>query len=569
MSALVNLSEALQVPLDAVTQTWGIVGIKGSGKSTTAKVLVEELTVSKQQCVIIDPTGVWWGLKSSADGRRAGLPFTVLGGDHADGPLTADAGKLIADLAVDTPAPLVLDLSHLRKGEQARFVLAFVSELYHRNKEPLHLVVDECDLFIPQRPIKGQEQLVGAMEDLVRRGRVKGIGVSLISQRPASIHKDVLSQVSVLVAHRLVGPHDRKALDSWVEAHGTIEQRNEMMKSLAGLPAGTCWVWSPSWLDLFLQVPVRRPSTFDSMATPKAGEKRIEPKVLAAVDIELLESRLASLITEQQANDPKALRKENAELRRQLAAKGTPDPIVREVEVVREIVPLGLLDAIKVAAEYHDDVAKRLHDLHLAVIERAARVPLGTASRTGTRTDLAASTDVKKTRTQPVSVTTDTPPAATSDSDLGVAERKVLTVLFQHGALSHAQIALLSGYSPKASTIGIALRKLRAAGYVHPGASPMRITDEGSASIATDVEPLPQGAELLDYWRNRFGPAEQKVLDYLARVWPEGSTHAAIATATGYSPSASTIGIAMRKLRGAGVVDGWQLDDDFARMVGL
>lgn len=103
MTAL-KIGTGMQWPVDAVTQTTVIVGIKGSGKTTTARVVVEELTAAKQQCVVLDPTGVWWGLKSSADGLKPGRPFTVLGGDHADGPLTADAGKLIADLAIDTPA---------------------------------------------------------------------------------------------------------------------------------------------------------------------------------------------------------------------------------------------------------------------------------------------------------------------------------------------------------------------------------------------------------------------------------------------------------------------------------
>ena len=565
MSKLIKIGAGLDVPVDAVTQTWGIVGIKGSGKSTTAKVLIEGLTGAQQQCVIIDPTGVWWGLKSSADGRVAGLPFTVLGGDHADGPLTADAGKLIADLAVDTPAPLVLDLSHLRKGEQARFVLAFVSELYHRNKEPLHLVIDECDLFIPQRPIKGQEQLVGAMEDLVRRGRVKGIGVSLISQRPASIHKDVLSQVSVLVAHRLVGPQDRKALDSWVEAHGTIEQRNEMMKSLAGLPAGTCWVWSPSWLDLFLPVAVRRPSTFDSMATPKAGEKRIEPKVLAQVDIELLEARLASLITEQQANDPKALRKRVADADRRIAdltaqlAKGTREPEVVEkiVDRVVEVVPPELTVLLDAAVDHLTDALRVVQGARdLAQKAKPVVRDSSTSRVVQWRTDAPP----------PAGAAQFTPP---SSDGVSPAERKVLSVLFQHGpTLSNDQIALFSGYSKTASTIGVALRKLRDLGYVHR-TSPPTITDTGKTYIESDVEPLPTGTALLDYWRNRFGPAEQKVLDALCACYPDEGTLASVAEATGYSPTASTVGVAMRKLRAGGVVDGWKLDDDFARMVDL
>jgi len=46
----------------------------------------------------------------------------------------------------------------------------FAETLYHRNRLPLHLVLDEADAFAPQRPMHGQERMLGALQDLVRRG---------------------------------------------------------------------------------------------------------------------------------------------------------------------------------------------------------------------------------------------------------------------------------------------------------------------------------------------------------------------------------------------------------------
>jgi hypothetical protein len=42
-----------------------------------------------------------------------------------------------------------------------RFMAAFAEALYETNEEPLHLVLDEADLWAPQRPIKGWEGLWG------------------------------------------------------------------------------------------------------------------------------------------------------------------------------------------------------------------------------------------------------------------------------------------------------------------------------------------------------------------------------------------------------------------------
>lgn len=86
------------------------------------------------------------------------------------------------------------------------------------------------------------------------------------------------------------------------------------MESLASLPVGTAWVLEPGAEPaLFQQVKVRTRRTFNSSATPKPGERRIEPRVLAAVDREALVERMAETVERAAENDPD-------ELRRRLAA---------------------------------------------------------------------------------------------------------------------------------------------------------------------------------------------------------------------------------------------------------
>ena len=59
----------------------------------------------------------------------------------------------------------------------------FAERLYHRNRDPLHLVLAEADAFAPQRLQKGQERVLGAVEDLVRYGAPRA------SERPAGTWK--------------------------------------------------------------------------------------------------------------------------------------------------------------------------------------------------------------------------------------------------------------------------------------------------------------------------------------------------------------------------------------------
>lgn len=93
----IQLGPGLAVPIDVVTQTVAVLGIRGSGKTYTAAVMVEGALAAGQQVAVIDPTDVWWGLRSSADGKRAGFPILVAGGDHGDVPLSKSDGEVLAD----------------------------------------------------------------------------------------------------------------------------------------------------------------------------------------------------------------------------------------------------------------------------------------------------------------------------------------------------------------------------------------------------------------------------------------------------------------------------------------
>lgn len=339
-----KLSEKLWLPPEAVTETFAVLGMRGSGKTNFGVVLVEELVGAELPVAVIDPVGVWWGLRLDRDGKRKGLDVTIIGGEHGDVPLEESSGKVLAEFIVDTRRACVLDLSGLRKGAQVRFMTDFAETLYHLHaskREALHLVVDEADAYAPQRTGPEGARLLGAMEDLVRRGRSRGIGMTMITQRPAVLNKSVLTQAAALVVFRLVGPHDRKAIDEWVSQNAeTEEQRKQVESTLPGLERGDAWVWSPGWLELFRRVHVRARRTFDSSATPKPGQSVVR-RELPPVDLQALKTRIAETIERVKENDPKALKARIVALERELAkAKG-------EARVERvEVIPEALLNAV-------------------------------------------------------------------------------------------------------------------------------------------------------------------------------------------------------------------------------
>jgi DNA helicase HerA-like ATPase len=67
-----RIAENLSLPEDAVTQTFVILAKRGVGKTLAASVMAEEMLKIGQPIVVYDPTGAWWGLKSSKNGKAAG-----------------------------------------------------------------------------------------------------------------------------------------------------------------------------------------------------------------------------------------------------------------------------------------------------------------------------------------------------------------------------------------------------------------------------------------------------------------------------------------------------------------
>jgi len=59
------------------------------------------------------------------------------------------------------------------------------------------------------------------------------------------------------------------------------------------------------------------------------------------------------------------------------------------------------------------------------------------------------------------------------------------------------------------------------------------------------------------------------VLDAVLDAYPGETSQAEIAEVTGYSPTASTIGVALGRLRKVGVVEKWRISDDFVAAAGL
>lgn len=541
-----NLAPNLSLPAEAVTQTFAILAKRGMGKTYTASVMAEEMLKAKSHVIIIDPVGVWWGLRSSADGKGDGLPIIIAGGEHADIPLQPGGGELLADLVVDKRISIVIDLSLMRKGQQVKFMTDFAETLYRRNRNAVHLILDEADAFAPQRPMPGEAQMLGAIEDIVRRGRARGIGVTMITQRPSVLNKNVLTQIEVLIALRLTAPLDQKAVDEWVKTHAEEGQRQEFMASLPSLPVGTAWFWSPGWLNLFERVKVRKRETMDSSSTPKIGQP-VKAAKLAPVDIEALREQMAETIEAAEATDPKALQRRVKELEQQLANQKPQEPTTIVTQV--EVLPKGWQKDISILAEELQAYVERFNGL----VGRAkgyseANDTISQFSEADTRriSEMPDVAPVMYGNNGKVMIATDYTP---DDTKLSKAANALLNVLAQHPTgRTKIQLSILSGYSKKSSSFSNALGELRTRGFISAaGIEPILATPAGAAIAEND--PLPTGIALFNYWCGKLDKAAATFLNSLYAAYPESLNYDELQTRTGYSRTSSSFSNALGKLR--------------------
>jgi uncharacterized protein len=552
-----KISKDLALPIEAVTEKLAFLGRTGSGKTYAAQKVAEEMHAAGAQFVVIDPVGVWMGLRLAADGKSPGLPIPVLGGLRGDIPLEATAGALIADLVVDRGVSMVLDVSQFESdADKARFAQAFADRFYFRKKaapSAIHVFIEECQEFVPQNHQRGDERMLHAFTRLVKIGRNFGIGVSLISQRPQEVNKKVLNLTELLFCFQLTGPQERKTIEGWIAEKGLDA---DIAGELPKLKVGHPHVWSPSWLEISKVIAIDRKTTADVSSTPKVGAAAVA-RDLSPIDLDRLRKDMAATIEKAKAEDPRVLRQRIAELEREARNKSTNKiPAARQKTVEVPAVSAALVARLEAAIRKADAAIERLgkvkdgtqeainaivgaakpiadelkalrvgrtpeQRLLAAVTPRLERMPDGELAR---RT--AATERVLRERRSA---------SGPGDPGLPKGERAVLTAIAQHpDGVTREQLTILTGY--KRSTRDAYVQRLRERGHLVDGER-ITATQAGVDALGADFEPLPTGDALREHWLRRLPEGERLVLQVLVGAYPKTVEREAISEATGYKRS--------------------------------
>ena len=237
-SSEVQLGKKLSFPAyggdSIVSNVLFITGKRGSGKSWTAGVMMEEFHRLGLQFVCFDPLDAHGGLDA--------LPRIEK--------LSPDAGqsidmKSLVERLRTTDKSLVVAMGGLPLPKQQELVGEYCEALIEaRLGKGLHTILEECQDFVPQigRPISFE-----SIVRLCKLGRALGYGASLVSQRPAGVNKEALSQASVYLVHNVINNRDLKTLDEQLSFGTDKRLIKKILNGITSARKGECVCYAPEF----------------------------------------------------------------------------------------------------------------------------------------------------------------------------------------------------------------------------------------------------------------------------------------------------------------------------------
>lgn len=150
----------------------------------------------------------------------------------------------------------IIDLKDATPEVQQILVFKLAKELFNARKygkiPEFFFVIEEAHNFCPERSL-GEVASSKIIRTIASEGRKFGVGLCIISQRPAKVDKNVLSQCSTQIILKVTNPNDIRAIMDSVEGIelGTREE-------IKDLPVGVAMVVGVTEQPLIVDIRVRR-----------------------------------------------------------------------------------------------------------------------------------------------------------------------------------------------------------------------------------------------------------------------------------------------------------------------
>ncbi|MDE4909028.1 DUF87 domain-containing protein [Methanogenium marinum] len=203
---------------ELVTGRTCIIAQSGAGKSWTIAVLCEQLCRYHIGFCIIDTEGEYFSLKDRFD-------LTWIGADDEcdyDIERIENLKDILRD-SIHSGIPVIYDVSEVEMTEKVSRLAEILYDLATEERKPYLLIVEEADKFIPQ-----SRDSIKKIEEISRRGRKRGLGLMVATQRPAIVTKNVLSQCNNQIIGKLSIENDLKAVDLFFGSKREVEELSSL-----------------------------------------------------------------------------------------------------------------------------------------------------------------------------------------------------------------------------------------------------------------------------------------------------------------------------------------------------
>lgn len=195
----------------------------------------------------------------------------------------------------------IITLKGVKPELQELIVSKLSNDLFEarkKNKIPaFFFLIEEAHRFCPERGV-GQAMSLSIMRTIAAEGRKFGMGLGIVSQRPAKVDKNVLSQANTQIILKVTNPNDILAISKSLE--NFTPELEEVMKNL---PMGTALITSENLeRPVLTKIRVRRSKhgggAIDLIKTREPSNGRI-PIISTKIDtnkgiVGALKSRLVS-----------------------------------------------------------------------------------------------------------------------------------------------------------------------------------------------------------------------------------------------------------------------------------
>jgi DNA helicase HerA-like ATPase len=136
----------------------------------------------------------------------------------------------------------VIDMTGIIPELQSMIVSRLLTEIFEARKRrmiaPGMVVVEEAHNYIPERGT-GNAASTSIVRTIAAEGRKFGLGLMVISQRPARVDKNVISQCNTQIIMRVTNPNDLKALSKGLEG-----MTSDLEEEIKRLPPGVAMLVS-------------------------------------------------------------------------------------------------------------------------------------------------------------------------------------------------------------------------------------------------------------------------------------------------------------------------------------